>query len=104
MGAVAAFDAEEGIISSGLCGFDINCGVNSIRTNLTYKEVQEKLKELIPALYNNVPVGVGSKGKLRLKAEELDEVLARGCEWAVEKGYGVKEDLKRIEEDGKMEG
>lgn len=104
MGAVAAFDAEEGIISSGLCGFDINCGVNSIRTNLTYKEVKEKLKELIPLLYDNVPVGVGSKGKLRLKADELDEVLVNGCEWAVEKGYGVKEDLKHIEENGKMEG
>ncbi|MBU0628387.1 MAG: RtcB family protein [Nanoarchaeota archaeon] len=104
MGAVAAFDAEEGIISSGLCGFDINCGVNSIRTNLPFKEVQEKIKELISALYNNVPVGVGSKGKLRLTNEELDKVLIDGCEWAVEKGYGVKEDLKHIEENGKMEG
>src|SRR3989338_7112974 len=104
MGAVAAFDAEEGIISSGLCGFDINCGVNSIRTNLTFKEVQEKLKELIPALYNDVPVGVGSKGKLRLANNELDRVLIDGCEWAVEIGYGVKEDLKHIEENGKMPG
>src|SRR3989339_1326746 len=75
MGAVAAFDAEEGIISSGLCGFDINCGVNSIRTNLSYKEVKEKLKELVAALYDSVPCGVGSKGKLRLNADELDEVL-----------------------------
>ena len=61
MGAVAAFDAEEGIISSGLCGFDINCGVNSIRTNLTYKEVKDKLKELVPALFNAVPCGVAPK-------------------------------------------
>ena len=104
MGAVAAFDAEEGIISSGLCGFDINCGVNSIRTNLTYKEVKEKLKELVSALFNAVPCGVGSKGKLRLNTNELDEVLINGCNWAVEKGYGVKEDLKNIEENGKMEG
>ena len=104
MGAVAAFDAEEGIISSGLCGFDINCGVNSIRTNLTYKEVKDKLKELVPALFNAVPCGVGSKGKLRLNPNELDEVLVNGCNWAVEKGYGVKEDLKNIEENGKMEG
>jgi tRNA-splicing ligase RtcB len=104
MGAVAAFDAEEGIISAGLCGFDINCGVNSIRTNLTYGEVKEKLKELINALYDNVPVGVGSKGKLRLTQNEIDDVLKDGCEWAVQKGYGVKEDLKRIEENGKMEG
>src|SRR3989344_4009993 len=104
MGAVAAFDAEEGVISSGLCGFDINCGVNSIRTNLAYKEVKDKLKELVPALFNAVPCGVGSKGKLRLNPQELGEVLINGCEWAVEKGYGVKEDLKSIEENGKMEG
>lgn len=104
MGAVAAFDAEEGIISSGLCGFDINCGINSIRTNLTYKELKEKLKELVPALFNAVPCGVGSKGKLRLTPDELNQVLINGCNWAVEKGYGVKEDLKHIEENGKMEG
>jgi len=104
MGAVAAFDAEEGIISSGLCGFDINCGVNSIRTNLTYKEVKDKLKELVPALFNAIPCGVGSKGILRLEDNELDQVLKIGCEWAVEKGYGVKEDLKHIEENGKMQG
>ena len=104
MGSVAAFDAEEGIISAGLAGFDINCGVNSIRTNLTYKEVKEKLKELVSALFNAVPCGVGSKGKLRLNTNELDEVLINGCNWAVEKGYGVKEDLKNIEENGKMEG
>jgi len=104
MGAVAAFDAEEGIISSGLCGFDINCGVNSIRTNLTYNEVKEKLKELVPALFNAIPCGVGSKGKLRLESDELEEVLVNGCEWAVEKGYGVKKDLENMEENGKMEG
>ena len=102
MGAVAAFDAEEGIISSGLCGFDINCGVNSIRTNLSYEEVKEKLKELVPALFNKVPCGVGSKGKLRLEDNELDQVLKNGCEWAVENNHGVKEDLKHIEENGKM--
>jgi len=104
MGAVAAFDAEKGIISSGLCGFDINCGVNSIRTNLSYEEVKEKLKELVPALFNAIPCGVGSKGKLRLNDSELDEVLVNGCEWAVNQGYGVKEDLKHLEENGKMEG
>ena len=104
MGAVAAFDAEEGIISSGLCGFDINCGVNSIRTNLSYKEVKEKLKELVPALFNAIPCGVGSKGKLRLDDSQLDQVLINGCEWAVENNYGVKEDLKHIEENGKMPG
>jgi len=86
MGAVAAFDAEDGIISAGLCGFDINCGVNSIRTNLSYEEVKDKLNELVPALFNAVPCGVGSKGKLRFDDDQLDQVLVNGCEWAVETG------------------
>jgi tRNA-splicing ligase RtcB len=78
--------------------------VNSIRTNLTAKEVQDKMDELIQALFDAVPCGVGSKGKLKLEDKELDEVMVRGCEWAVENGYGVKEDLEHLEENGKMEG
>jgi len=104
MGAVAAFDAENGVISSGLCGFDINCGVNSIRTNLTFKEVKEKLNELVPLLFKNIPCGVGGKGRLRLSNEELDEVLTEGVNWAVKKGYGVKQDIEHMEERGHMEG
>jgi len=104
MGAVSAFDAEKGIISSGLCGFDINCGVNSIRTNLTFAEVKEKINELIPALFDAVPCGVGSKGKLRLSSDELDEVLVKGVNWAVENGYGVKDDIEHMEENGCMKG
>ena len=104
MGAVAAFDAEEGIISSGLCGFDINCGINCIRTSLSVDEVKEKLKELVPALFDNIPCGVGSKGKLRLKPDELDSVLVDGVNWAVENGYGVKEDILHMEERGRMDG
>ena len=104
MGAVSAFDAEKGIISAGLCGFDINCGVNSIRTNLTYDEVKAKLKELITALFKTVPCGVGSKGKLKLTPEQLDEVLTRGANWAVENGYGTKDDIEHTEERGCMEG
>jgi tRNA-splicing ligase RtcB (3'-phosphate/5'-hydroxy nucleic acid ligase) len=104
MGAVSAFDEKEGIISAGLCGFDINCGINLIRTNLTVDEVKSKIKELIPKLFENIPCGVGSKGKLRLTKEELDKVLINGCEWAVENGYGVKEDIENTEENGKMLG
>lgn len=103
MGSVAAFDAEKGVISSGLCGFDINCGVNSIRTNLTAKEVQDKIDILIDSLFEAVPCGVGSKGKLRLDDKQLDEVMVKGCRWAVENGYGVKEDLEHLEENGCME-
>lgn len=104
MGAVSAFDSEKGIISSGLCGFDINCGVNSIRTNLTAEEVKRKINELIPALFEAVPCGVGSKGKLRLTPDQLDEVLTRGVDWAIESGYGVKEDAEHTEEKGCMKG
>jgi len=80
MGAVGAFDAEEGIISSGLCGFDINCGINLIRTNLTAKEVKQKLRALVPELFKAVPCGVGAKGKLRLSPKDLDDVLVRGLD------------------------
>jgi tRNA-splicing ligase RtcB len=104
MGSVAAFDAEKGVISAGLCGFDINCGVNSIRTNLTADEVIKKIKELVSALFEAVPCGVGSKSKLKLADDQLNEVMVNGCEWAVKNGYGVKEDLKNMEENGKMEG
>jgi len=61
MGAVSAFDEKDGIISAGLCGFDINCGINLIRTNLTYNEVKDKLNELVKALFEKIPVGVGSR-------------------------------------------
>ncbi|MFA5141747.1 MAG: RtcB family protein [Candidatus Woesearchaeota archaeon] len=104
MGAVAAFDAEEGLISSGLCGFDINCGINTIRTNLSIEEVRKKISVLIPELFKAVPCGVGSKGRLRLTNSQLDEVLTRGINWAVENNYGVKEDIAHMEEHGCMEG
>ena len=104
MGAVGAFDAEEGIISAGLCGFDINCGINLIRTNLTLKEVLEKQKELVAALFDKIPCGVGSKGKLRLTKEELNEVLLNGVNWAYDKGYATKKDIQATEENGCMKG
>jgi tRNA-splicing ligase RtcB len=104
MGAVGAFDAEDGIISAGLCGFDINCGINLIRTNLTSKEVRPKIRELIQTLFNAVPCGVGAKGKLRLSPSELDEVLVQGLDWAVREGYATKEDQAATEEHGRMEG
>lgn len=104
MGSVMAFDPEEGVISSGCTGFDINCGVNSIRTNLTYDEVKDKLKELVPALFSAIPCGVGSKGKLKLTPEQLNEVLTKGVNWAAENGYGTKDDIEHTEERGCMEG
>ena len=98
MGAVSAFDAESGVISSGLCGFDINCGVNVIRTSLTYEEVKPKINDLISQLFKSVPCGVGAKGRLKLTYEQLDDVLSRGVDWAIENGYGTNEDKEHTEE------
>ncbi|WP_087037325.1 intein-containing RctB family protein [Thermococcus litoralis] len=81
-----------------------NCGVRLIRTNLTEKEVRPKIKQLVDTLFKNVPSGLGSKGRIRLHWTQLDDVLADGAKWAVENGYGWKEDLEHLEENGRMEG
>jgi tRNA-splicing ligase RtcB len=100
---VAAFDPEEdGVICMGGIGFDINCGVVTLRTDLERKDVEKKAKELLHILYGKVPAGLGSTGKIKLTPNQLDEVLIDGAQWAVEKGYGKKEDLPFIEENGKM--
>ena len=75
IGGVGAFSARTGVISPGGVGFDINCGVRMLRTNLTEDEVRPKMKELIDALFKNVPSGVGSKGQIRLQEGQIDEVL-----------------------------
>ena len=102
IGGVAAFDAEEGVISPGGIGFDINCGVRLVRTDLTVKDVKPGIKELISILFNNVPAGVGSEGVTNVAANQIDDILTRGGEWAVEKGFGWKEDLETTEEGGRM--
>ncbi|MBN2566915.1 RtcB family protein [Candidatus Woesearchaeota archaeon] len=104
VGSVAAFDADEGIISAGLCGFDINCGINLIRTNLTVDDIRERKKEIIDTLFRKVPVGVGAKGTLRLSRAELDEVLTSGLAWAKKEGYATDDDLAHTEEGGRMAG
>lgn len=103
MGSVAAFDAKTGVISSGLCGFDINCGINLVRTNLTIEELEPKLNELLDNLYKKIPVGVGSKNGVQLDDKMLNEVMTKGCKWCVENGFGTKKDLNHIEENGCME-
>ena len=101
IGGVAAMDIQEnGVISPGGIGYDINCGVRVLRTNLTVDEVRPRIRELVDTLYRNVPSGLGSTGKVRLTVNELEEVLNRGVEWAVEKGYGWPEDREHIEERG----
>ncbi len=104
IGGVAAFDMETGVVSPGGVGYDINCGVRLIATQLKKEEVEAKKRQLIDLLFKNVPSGVGAKGKLRVSGQELEEALTRGIDWAIEKGYGTRQDKERTEEDGRMEG
>ncbi len=104
IGGVAAFDMETGVISPGGVGYDINCGVRLISTNLSKAEVLPKLPKLIDLLFKNVPSGVGSKGKLRLEKRQLEDAITRGVDWAIEQGYGSEKDKERTEENGRMEG
>ncbi|MCZ6613907.1 MAG: RtcB family protein [Thaumarchaeota archaeon] len=104
IGGVAAMDAENGVISPGGIGFDINCGMRLVLTNLTADDVKPHLKKLVDELYLKVPAGVGSKGFVKLSHNEFKEAVEMGAKWCVEKGYGWEEDLRRIEEDGCMEG
>lgn len=104
IGGVAAFSLDEGVISPGGVGYDINCGVRLLTSNLTYDDVKPKLRELIDKLFDAVPSGVGSKGRLRVSEADLNEVCTRGAVWAVEKGYGTRDDLKHIEEGGCIDG
>jgi len=102
IGGVAAIDFEKGCISPGGIGFDINCGVRLLTTPLKKEDVEPKIKELLESLFKNVPSGVGSENFIRLTDQQLNDVLNRGAEWAVEQGYGTKDDLYRCEEGGKM--
>ena len=102
IGGVAAVDANEGSISPGGIGFDINCGVRLIKTDLTLKDVGGDLRRLIDELYLNVPSGLGSKGLTRVGDREIADILQNGSEWAVENGFGWESDLEVTEECGKM--
>ncbi len=105
IGGVAAFDPDEGgIISMGGVGFDISCGVRTMKTGLMKDDVLPGLERLVDQFYNRVPAGVGSEGLIKLNASQIDEMLLGGAEWAVKKGYGVKEDLEYIEEHGRVDG
>jgi len=104
VGGVAAFDLDEGVVSPGGIGYDINCGVRLLRTNLSVDEVRPRVTELVERLYREVPSGVGSHGSYALKPGELDEVLANGAAWAVGKGYGRPDDLSVQEEEGRLAG
>lgn len=100
IGGVAATDVEEGVISPGGVGYDINCGVRLLSSNLFHKDIQDKMKSIVDGLMAGVPTGVGSKGRIKLSHQDEERVFIEGARWAVEHGYGYKEDLERTEDGG----
>lgn len=104
IGGVAATDIREGVISPGGVGFDISCGVRLLRTDLTADEALPKVGLLMAELARNIPKGVGSRGKIKITRNEMEELMVEGAAWAIKKGFGWKEDLEVIEENGFLEG
>ncbi|HNW59277.1 MAG TPA: RtcB family protein [bacterium] len=104
IGGVAAFDVETGVVSPGGVGYDINCGVRLLRTDLERDDLVPRLQQAVDALYHAIPSGVGSTGSLKLNEKTEKQVLLRGARWAVENGYGEAEGLDKIEENGEMPG
>lgn len=104
VGGVAAFDANDGIVSPGVVGYDINCGVRLIRTNLKFDDVRGKLDLLMDRLFKNIPSGVGSRLNLGLTGSDLEHVSAEGAQYIIDKGFGFAEDADRIEENGCIAG
>ena len=100
VGGVAALDAEEGCISPGGVGYDINCGVRMLKTNLTYDELDGREEELVDALFSNIPSGLGGGGVVEADIDTIEAILDRGMDWALEEGYAVPEDLARCEDEG----
>jgi len=104
IGGVVATDVRTGVITPGGVGFDINCGVRMLRTGLNRVDIKDRVRPLIEGLYSSIPTGVGAKGPLKLSQSEFDRMLVKGARWAVEHGYGTKDDLDHIEAGGRIEG
>ncbi|MBF0459376.1 MAG: RtcB family protein [Nitrospirae bacterium] len=104
IGGVAAFDVNDGVLSPGGVGYDINCGVRLLRSNLTRGEVLQSMKDLVGVIYTNIPSGVGSKGHVKLTLDDERAILRKGALWAVEHGYGTADDLDKTESAGCIEG
>lgn len=104
IGGVAAFDPREGVISPGGIGFDINCGMRLVATDLTYDEVRPHLARLVDRLFERIPSGVGSRGFVRLSEDEFLTVARDGAGWCLRNGYALPEDLERTEEGGCVGG
>jgi tRNA-splicing ligase RtcB len=104
IGGVAAFDADDGVISPGGVGYDINCGVRLMASRLTRNDVKPRIRELVASLFNHVPTGVGAKGELRVSEQVEKQVIQGGARWAVKNGFGNETDLEYIEENGCFAG
>lgn len=102
VGGVAAFDAKKGIVSPGVIGYDINCGVRFLISNLNKGEFMKKRKSILEEIYKSVPSGVGKNGEFRLTNKEIDSVLINGVDWAIEKGFGNKDDKDFCESNGQI--
>ncbi|MFB6070442.1 MAG: RtcB family protein [Halanaeroarchaeum sp.] len=103
VGGVAATDAETGVISPGGVGYDINCGVRMMKTNLTYEDVRGTEQELVDALFEAIPSGLGGGGVVEGTTATIDEVLDRGMRWALDNGYAIEDDLEHCEDNGYRE-
>jgi tRNA-splicing ligase RtcB len=104
IGGVIPLRTSDGVISPGAVGYDINCGVRVLRSNILAEEVKPIMDDIVHALFRGVPSGVGRGGDVRLSGRQVDEVLERGSAWAVSQGYGTKDDLEHTEERGGMAG
>lgn len=104
IGGVAAFDSQKGIISPGGVGYDINCGVRLLRSDLLIDDIKSNVSKLIDTMFKLVPCGVGSEGRVKLSSKQVDEVLEHGAQWAVRNGYGWNDDLEVTEEQGCIDG
>jgi tRNA-splicing ligase RtcB len=104
IGGVAAMRVDDGVVSPGGVGFDINCGTRVLRSNLTEDEVRPHLKSLVDQIFRDIPAGVGGAGLVRVSVKEIDDVLVKGARWALEKGYAWPEDVEAIESRGAVPG
>ncbi len=104
IGGVAATDYPTGVISPGGIGYDINCGVRLLASQISYESVKDHIQELVIALYQHCPSGVGTKGNIDLTRRELEEICEKGSQWALKKGYASEQDLRRTEEGGRIPG
>ena len=104
IGGVIALDHEEGAISPGAVGFDINCGVRVLKTNLKYEDIKDRKRQILNILFNKVPLGLGKGKTVDVSKSDFEEIMNTGMKWALQNGYAVEEDLEHCEENGSMEG